>query len=164
MNRRSLLLGVSLIAASLLSAGCGFQPLYGSTGFSALPGLVIEAGDSRQDYMIEQALDRFLGQGRSEHRLAFETTAREQRLGVSAADRASRFALSVTTSYLLTSPAGEPVTGRITETVYFDAPQDPYALITARADAEERAADLIARSLARELAAALQRQSQQSAS
>lgn len=114
--------------------------------------------------MIEQALDRFLGQGRSEHRLAFETNAREQRLGVSAADRASRFALSVTTSYLLTSPAGEPVTGRITETVYFDAPRDPYALITARADAEERAADLIARSLARELAAALQRQSQQSAS
>jgi len=164
MNRRTLFFGAPLLAVSLLTAGCGFQPLYGSAGFSALPGLEIEAGDSRQDYMIEQALDRFLGDGRSAHRLAFETDSREKRLGVSAADRASRFALSVTTSYLLTSSGTEPITGRVTETVYFDAPQDPYALITARADAEERVADLIARALARDLSAALQRQDRQGAS
>lgn len=161
MKRRFPLLGAPLIAGALLIAGCGFQPLYGSAGFSALPGLEIEAGDSRQDYMIEQALDRFLGTGRSAHRLTFETRTSEQRLGVSAADRASRFGLVVTASYLLTAPDADPITGQVRETVYFDAPQDPYALITARADAEERAADLIARALARELAAALERQSRQ---
>lgn len=132
--------------------------MYGTAGFAALPGLEIEAGDTRQDYLIEQALDRFLGAGRSTYRLTLQTSTSEQRLGISAAGRASRFGLRVTTSYRLTDARGAEwsLRGSVGERVYFDAPSDPYALLAARADAEERAADLVARSLVRELTAALQ--------
>jgi LPS-assembly lipoprotein len=161
MNHRSLVFGALALATGLLTTACGFQPLYGSAGFAALPGLQIDSGESRQDYLIEQALDRFLGDGRSAYRLSLETLSGETRLGVSAADRASRFALNVTTSYILTPPNAEALRGEVSETVYFDAPGDPYALIAARADAEERAADLIARALARDLSVALQRRNSQ---
>lgn len=163
MKRRFLSLSALVLGVGLLLGACGFQPLYGSAGFSALPGLQIESGDTRQDYLIEQALDRFLGPGRSPYRVALETQAREIRLGVSATDRASRFGFNVTTEFVLTSSDEPALRGEVSETVYFDAPGDPYALIAARADAEERAADLIARALARELAVALQRRNAQGA-
>lgn len=157
MTSRFGVLALVAACAGLLLSGCGFQPLYGSAGYGALPGLQINTSDSRQDYLIEQALDRFLGAGRSPYRLTLETEAVERRLGVSAVDQAARFAITLTTQYRLTDGEGERLTGELAETVFFDAPDDPYALITARADAEERAADLIAQSLARRIAAALER-------
>lgn len=158
MRRRLLLTGVAAGVGAMLVSGCGFQPLYSTTGFAGLPGLEIEAGETRQDYLIEQALDRYLGGGRSPYRLSLRTSSDVQRLGISAAGRASRFSLVVSTRYILSGVPGEGrVTGAVSETVYYDAPTDPYALLAARADAEERAADLIARNLARDIAAALQR-------
>lgn len=162
MKRRLLLTGAVAGIGAMLASGCGFQPLYSTAGFAGLPGLEIDAGDTRQDYLIEQALDRYLGGGRSPYRLSLQTSSEVQRLGISAAGRASRFGLEVTTRYGLFGGAGEsPVSGAVSETVYYDAPTDPYALLAARADAEERAADLIARSLARDIAAALQRRDRQ---
>ena len=157
MRRRFHLLSALTACAALLSAGCGFQPLYSTGGYGGLPGLAIETGDTRQDYLIEAALDRFLGSGRSAYRLVLDTAANEQRIGVSAAGRANRYGYTLSTAYLLTDGDGEVLEGEVSETVYFDAPRDPYALIAARADAEERAADLIARALSRDIAAALQR-------
>ena len=158
MRRRRLLIGAAAVLGALSVSGCGFQPLYSTAGFTGLPGLEIEAGDTRQDYLIEQALDRFLGAGQSPYRLTLRTSINEERLGISAAGRASRFSFRVNARYRLTTGSGRaPVNGTVSETVYFDAPNDPYALLAARADAEERAADLIARSLARDVAAALQR-------
>jgi hypothetical protein len=162
MKRRLLLTGAVAGMGAMLASGCGFQPLYSTAGFAGLPGLEIDAGDTRQDYLIEQALDRYLGGGRSPYRLSLRTSSDVQRLGISAAGRASRFSLAVSSRYVLSGASGEaPVTGAVSETVYYDAPTDPYALLAARADAEERAADLIARSLARDITAALQRRDRQ---
>lgn len=161
MTRRSAFLSAAIIVGALMASGCGFQPMYATSGFRALPGLDIVSGDTRQDYLIEQALDRFLGEGRSTHRLVLETEAEERSLGLSAADRASRFALTLTTDYILTGGSGAAVNGSVSEVVYFDAPSDPYALLAARADAEERAADLIARSIVRDISATLERRAGQ---
>lgn len=155
---------IAACAALVLTAGCGFQPLYGSQGFSGLPGLDIQSGDTRQDYLIEDALDDFLGSGRSDYTLALETRTDERSLGLSAAGRASRFSYQVSTAYVLTDRSGEALQGIVTETVFIDAPRDPYALIAARADAEERAADLIARRLAQDISAALERRRRQGGS
>ena len=157
MKSRLHLFSALAACAALLSSGCGFQPLYATGGYAGLSGLAIETGDTRQDYLVEAALDRFLGAGRSPYRLALDTEASELRIGVSAAGRANRYAYTLSTAYLLTDGDGEVLEGDVSETVYFDAPRDPYALIAARADAEERAADLLARALSRDIAAALQR-------
>ena len=147
----------ALMAVLVALSGCGFQPMYATPGFDALPGARIVAGDDRQDYLIEQALDRFLGPGRNARTLTLQVGSDEDRLGLSAAGRASRFAYHVRVRYTLSEPDGGTVSGDVRETIFFDAPGDPYALIAARADAEERAADQIAEALARDLAAQLQR-------
>ena len=159
MERRFHILSALTAGAALLASGCGFQPLYSNGGYGGLPGLAIETGDTRQDYLIEAALDRFLGSGQSVYQLVLDTESNEQRIGVSAAGRANRYGYTLSTAYLLTDGGGEVLEGEVSETVYFDAPRDPYALISARADAEERAADLIARALSRDIAATLQRAS-----
>lgn len=157
MRRRFHLFHALAACSALLTVGCGFQPLYGAGGYASLPGLQIETGDSRQDYLLEAALDRFLGTGRSAYRITLRTRANERRLGVSAAGRADRYAYLLSTAYTLSSREGEVASGQVSETVYFDAPGDPYALIAARADAEERAADLLARTLTRDIARSLER-------
>lgn len=146
-------------AALVLTAGCGFQPMYATPGFSALPGLTITTGDTRQDYLIEDALLDFLGSGRSPYRVSLDTTTTESPLGLSAAGRAARFSYVVSSAYRLTGPDNLSIGGVVRETVYFDAPSDPYALIAARGDAEERAAELIARRLTQDISTKLQRQS-----
>lgn len=148
---------VLLAGLSLLVSACGFQPLYGGPNFSALPGLTIEAGPTRQDYLIEDGLRDFLGGGNSPYRLEFQTETREVGLGLSAAGRAARFQYIVQIAYRLSPPEGEPVTGTFMESVYFDAPSDPYGLLAARSDAEERAAGEVVQRLVQELAAELRR-------
>jgi LPS-assembly lipoprotein len=155
---------VTAACALLLTSGCGFRPLYATPSFAALPGLAIETGESRLDYLIEDGLRDFLGSGRSAYSLALDTRTDERSLGVSAAGRASRFSYRVTTAYLLSSDDGEVLSGTIQETVFIDAPRDPYALVAARADADERAATLIARRLAEELSAGLERRRTQAPS
>mgnify|MGYP006278933675 CR=1 FL=1 len=163
MKRRFHLFSALAACAALISGGCGFQPMYATSGYAGLAGLDIETGETRQDYLVEAALDRFVGGGRSPYRLVLDTQTRELRIGVSAAGRASRYGYTLTTAYLLTGAEGEVLEGEVSETVYFDAPGDPYALIAARGDAEERAADLIARALSRDIAASLQRAATQDA-
>ena len=148
---------VLLAGLSLLISGCGFQPLYGGPGFSTLPGLTIEAGPTRQDYLIEDGLRDFLGGGRSPFRLEFQTQTQEVGLGLSAAGRASRFQYIVQIAYRLSPPEGDPIVGTFMDSVYFDAPRDPYGLLAARADAEERAAGEIVQRLVQELATELRR-------
>lgn len=152
------LASIAALGALTLSAGCGFQPLYATQAYAGLPGMSIVAGQARQDYLIEDALRDFLGAGTSRYQLVLQTRTDERSLGLSAAGRASRFSYRLTTQYQLTTPDGEVLSGAIRETVFLDAPPDPYALLAARADAEERAAELIARRLASELASGLERQ------
>ncbi len=144
-----------LVAGSV--SGCGFQPLYGGSGFQALPGLEIDASDDRVGYLVEDALRDYLGGGVSPYRAELETAFRETPLGLSAAGRASRFRSDLQVSYRLTGPDDFEHIGRITEPVFYDAPTDPYALISARAAAEERAAEQAAERLVREFATVLQR-------
>lgn len=147
------------LACTGLLAGCGFQPLYGSAGFGALPGLAIEASDDRVGYLIEDALRDHLGGGQSAYRAELETAVGEVPLGLSAAGRARRFATILQVNYILTGPNGFEHIGEVSEPIFYDAPSDPYALITARAAAEERAAEAVAEELAQEFAIVLRRAS-----
>ncbi|KAA5803844.1 hypothetical protein F1654_08580 [Alkalicaulis satelles] len=151
----ALMAGMALFSA----AGCGFQPLYaGGGGFDTLPGLAIQSGEDRFDYLVDAALRRHLGQGDSAHRLELTTRVRDRAIGISASGVARRYSLTAQTRYVL-HPSGDrsPVRGMVSDTVQFDAPADPAAVIAARSDAEERAARQIAERLAFALAADLRR-------
>lgn len=151
--------GAALAAglALLTAGGCGFQPLYAGAGYAALPGLAIQSGEDRIDYLVDAALRRHLGDGDSPYRLALATTSQEAPIGISASGVASRYNLTAVTRYSLEREGAAPIRGRISETVQFDAPGDPAALIAARSDAEARAARAIAERLAQTLAVELRR-------
>ncbi|MCC5996815.1 MAG: hypothetical protein JJU18_10655 [Oceanicaulis sp.] len=153
-----LLAALTAAAALLTTAGCGFQPLYAGAGYQSLPGLAVESGEERIDYLVDAALRRHLGQGDSAYRVELTTNLRESAIGISASGVARRYSLRANTRYVLHPGGGHaPVRGQISETVQFDAPSDPAAVMAARSDAEERAARLIAERLAGALAAELRR-------
>jgi LPS-assembly lipoprotein len=156
MARRIVTAFAALLSVGAL-AGCGFQPLYGGAGYQSLPGLEIEASNDRLGYLVEDALRDYLGSGRSPYRVSLETSFNERPLGISAAGRARRFTAAVTARYVLTGPDGLRLSGNVAETIFYDAPGDPYALIAAKAAAEERAAERLGERLATEFATALQR-------
>ncbi|MGY6628549.1 MAG: LPS assembly lipoprotein LptE [Oceanicaulis sp.] len=158
MNR-ILPLGAALAAGlALMSAGgCGFQPLYAGPGYASLPGLSIESGEDRFDYLVDAALRRHLGDGDSPYRLVLSTRLQERPIGISASGVARRYSLMAQTRYSLERPGAAPVRGLVSETVQFDAPGDPAALIAARSDAETRAARVLAERLAQSMTAELRR-------
>lgn len=136
----------------LLLAGCGFQPLYATPAVGNLSGLSVQTGQTRLDYLLQDELETYFGTGRSPYQLVVTTETRERRLGLSAQARARRYALETDSRYRVLDGADVLTQGRVREQIYFDAPRDPYALIAARASAEERAASAIARLVAQDIA------------
>jgi len=134
-----------MISATLGLSACAFQPLHGSQQqISALRGIAIAVdGQERIDQMLTEALnDRFGTPSGGRYRLAAETSVTTSGLGVGADDVATRSALSLSVDFSLVEVgSGSPV---LTETVRteatFDIPLQPYAAVSARRDAEERAA------------------------
>lgn len=148
----------SLVIAALCAplAACGFQPLYAGPDMAALSAMEIEAGRSRIDYLLEDAVSGAFGGGAGEspYRLVLNTETNERRLGISAADRASGYGLDLRVQYRLVEGDAVLAEGLVSETAYFDAPRETYGLIAARRNAEEQAALAAARTLSRRLAAA----------
>jgi len=146
-----------ITGAALGVSACGFTPLYAPSAVAPLQAMEIESGAERIDFLLEDALRGEFGAGAetSPYRLQLATSRRERRLGVSEADRATRYALDLTVSYtLFHAERAQPVDrGRVSESVYYNAPREPYAITSARRDAEARAAAGAAERLARRLAA-----------
>jgi len=143
--------------ATLLLGACGFQPLYASPNLAALSAMEIESGQSRIDFLIEEALTGAYGGagGPSPYVLTLESNARELPLGISAADRATRYALEVSVDFELRAQGRLIRKGQVEETAYFDAPNQAFGLIAARRDAETQVADALARRLSQRVAAAV---------
>ncbi len=144
-------------AAALSLAACGFEPLYAPAAVAPLADMEIEAGEERVDFLLEDALRGEFGASgaASPYRLVIGTSQRERRIGVSAADRATRYSLYLVVRYQLFERGAEDAvaSGRVEESVYYDAPREPFAITNARRDAEARAAAGAAERLARRLAA-----------
>jgi LPS-assembly lipoprotein len=98
------------------------------------------------------------GAGDSPYRIAVNTRVRERGLGRAGDGRATRFALQVTASYTLTRVDGvdaRPIRGSLVERVIFEAPQDPFALLAARSQAEQQAAEVLGLAIMRDASLAL---------
>lgn len=143
MKRNAVLV---LMAGALMGlSACAFQPLHGSPQqIRAMDGIVVAVdGQARIDQMLDEALnDRFGTPSGGRYRLAVETGDTVLRMGVGADDVATRWAIILYVDFsLIDAGSGLPV---LTETVRTEAtvdiPRGPYAAVSARRDAEERAA------------------------
>ena len=139
-----------LVSASLLLAGCGFTPLYGDAGGSpALTRISVTTQDDRLGYRLREQLEDALGWDQGAQPLYRLTTVTEQSrrpLGRRIDDTATRYELTVRTTWTLTPVAGgAPLSGTETSTSTYAAADQPYAAIAAQQDGEDRAAAELAR-------------------
>lgn len=132
-------------SASLALSACAFQPLYGDAAqVTTIRSITIAVdGQERVDQMLAEALnDRFGTPSGGRYRLVADTDTSTSGLGVGADDIASRSVLRLSVDFsLIDTTTGTP---ELTETVNteaaFDIPRGPFSAVSARRDAEERAA------------------------
>lgn len=146
---RASLASVALLA-SLLLAGCGFTPMYGTLGGSpALSRIAVSAQDDRLGYRLREQLEDALGFDRASaplYRLTTQVDQNRRPLGRRIDDTATRYELTVKAAWILTPVAGgTPLTGVETSTLTYAAADQPYAAIAAQQDGEDRAAAELSR-------------------
>lgn len=151
-------LSVAAIGAALLTAGCGFTPLYAESGVTpSLSVIEVEAPQSRVGYLIREELDDELARDRSRparYRLALDVDELRRPRGLRVDDVASRYELLVTVRYVLTGTgATTPLAqGQAQATVTYDSADQPYAGVAAQTDGQERAAAQAAQRIRLDLA------------
>lgn len=146
----STLLALTAGSGLLLSA-CGFQPLYAPASIAVLENVTVAVtGGERLSYLTETALMERVGTGGERPgNLTVTLRTAQVPLGVSADGQATRVALNIRARYELRDAAGS-VSGLVNERVVFETPREPYALVAARANAEQRAAEVIADAVVRD--------------
>lgn len=141
--------------------GCGFRPVYAGGALDGLDGVeVVGSGEERIDFLIETAVREQVsgGSGEGGARLTLNTVSSEIGLGVAGDGRATRYAIEVRVIYTLErfgGAGGEPITGSVSERSVYEAPRDPFALLSARSTAEDRVAQQISNALVQSLSLAL---------
>lgn len=159
MRRAVVLAG--LAATGLLVSACGFTPMYGEAGEAAgLRRIAVVSQDDRLGYRLREQLEDALGFDRTaapQHRLTTEIVQSRRPLGRRIDDTATRYELTVRSSWTLTPVSGAtpPLTGTETVTVTYAAADQPYAAIAAQQDGEDRAAAELARLIRLDLLQAL---------
>jgi LPS-assembly lipoprotein len=137
----------ALIALGLpLLAGCGFTPLYATTGVT--PGLAhveVVTPDGRTGHLLSEDLQDSLAIDRkvpAQYRLALAVDEIRYARGLSTEQVATWYELSVKVSYsLIDIPSGKTLTAGVTPiSVSYNAVSDPYAGIVAQQDGQKRAA------------------------
>ena len=150
-------MGLRLLAVLIVVfavSGCGFQPLYGGAGYRTLSGVNVASGPSRFDYHLADSLRDFVGPASgAAGQLDIVTRLTDTPVGLSPTGQALRVRLSAEAGYVFTPPSGEHTRGRVERTMAFDSPSsDPYAIIVARSEAEERLAQVLAEDIVQALA------------
>jgi len=153
---------LSLSIAGALS-GCGFSPLHGTNSTSvplADVNITVEKGssvvDNQAGFFVQQRMRDRIGTASdaSPYTLQITPVYRRRRLGLTNADVASRYDISVTARWvLLDAKTGKRLDrGNSTSTVTFGAPDGPYGVIAADNIGVEQAAQETADKLVVELA------------
>lgn len=150
---------MALGGAGLALSSCGFQPIYAEkTQVNADFGAVrVATGEGRAAYLVRQAVIDTLGAERPgvEPQYNLLIGIRESRtgFGLRVNDVATRFEITLAGSYrLVDRRTGKTVRqGDIQASASFDVTDDVYADIAVEENAKERAADLLAERVERDL-------------
>lgn len=151
-------LAMSLAAASLALAGCGFAPLYAQPGVvKNLAAIDVEAPVGRTGYLIREHLDDAFAKNRAApaaYRMHLELYETRYPRGIRVDNVATRYEYVLTADYVLTAlPSGAPAkNGRVRVELTYESADQPYASVSAQQDAQDRAAEEAARRIELELA------------
>ena len=165
---RTVFISLGLSAAALLS-GCGFTPMHATSPASSnLMDVQVEVKkgadviDNQAGFFLTQRLRDRIGSApdSAPYRVEITPRYRRSRFGLTDADIASRYDITVTSDWVLVDTAnGKTVDkGRTSTTETFGAPDGPYGVITADNVGVEQAAKETADKLILDLARALARQ------
>jgi LPS-assembly lipoprotein len=146
------------LAACLLLAACGFQPLYAPSPTVAAQGglgeIRVAPINGRVGYFLGQGLERMLpGQGAQARTLVVEVQTTFQPLAVRVDGSAARTDLIGVARYRLdgADPSAAPLSGEVRATVSYDLLDQPFGDVAAQTDAEERLASVLAERIRTEL-------------
>lgn len=158
---RALLLVFALVSLS----ACGFTPLHGAPGAgAAFSDVALVIGDGRDEndraagFELRQHLaERMRGQAGADYVLEIEPRVRQIGLGLTGADRASRFDKQLTARWVLRrADTGDVVArGREVARATFSADRDPYRLLATSSAAQSRVARDVADTVLEAVALAL---------
>jgi LPS-assembly lipoprotein len=152
------LLPLAAICGSLALGGCGFTPLYASSGVvPKLTAINVVTPDGRTGFLLRQHLDDAFGKNQGgpiayNMRLAL-SEARFPR-GIRTDNVATRYEYVLTADYVLANAPGGDIAkrGRVRVELTYDSADQPYASIAAAQDAQDRAAEEAARRIQLEIA------------
>lgn len=159
---RNLFIPFTLALSGFLT-GCGFSPMHGATGANTpLANMNVEMKkgsnvvDNQAGFFITQRLRDRIGteSDAAPYRLEITPNYSRTRFGLTNADVASRYDITVTAKWtLFDSKTGDSLdNGRTLSTVTFGAPAGPYGVITADSVGVEQSAQETADKLVVELA------------
>ena len=136
-------LAAPLLAAALLLAACGFEPVYGTSGSAeALSGQVgLAEPETREDYLLTQGIESRLGRTAAPaYQLKTQVAVREDGLAVTADGQITRYNLVGAADYVLTDSAtgDEIAKGRVDNFTGYSATGSTVATLAAERDARQR--------------------------
>jgi len=152
-----LLLAATAVCALGL-AGCGFQPLYAQQGVvQDLASVEVVAPDGRAGFLLREHLEDALARARggpAAYRMNLKVGETRYPRGVRVDNVATRYEYVLTAAYTLSSVASGAVakTGSVKVELTYDSADQPYAAVAAQQDAQDRAAQEVARRIQLELA------------
>ena len=152
-----------LISSALLLSACGFSPLHGTNGTAApLANIDIDTVkgsnvvDNQAGFFVTQRLRDRIGTqtDAAPYRLEITPSYRRRRLGLTNADVASRYDITVTARWnLIDTKSGKRLSqGNTSAVTTFGAPDGPFGVITADNVGVEQAAQETADKLILDLA------------
>ncbi|WP_439816342.1 LPS assembly lipoprotein LptE [Zavarzinia sp. CC-PAN008] len=159
---------LTVLALGLLVSACGFRPMYGRVGNESIvqefAGIEIPAQDARVAQRIRNSLlDHMTPRGqpdRPTYRLDMVPTVYIEGLGIQQDETITRFNIRIELAYKLTRVADQVVmtSGWTRALASFNRVDSEYATLSARKDAENRAAVQVAEDLQTRLAVFFDRQ------
>lgn len=154
-NRRATLI---LLAAGLLLAGCGFEPLHAQRGaVAALPPIRIEpiperSGQILRNYLLDRVSPRGEG-GAQAHTLVIRLFEPRQVLALRRDDVISRMGYSAVASYELIDAAGKRVVvGNSSYSTDYEITNSEFATLAAQQNARDRVLELVADDIRNQIA------------
>jgi LPS-assembly lipoprotein len=148
---------VLIVLFALLTAACGFAPMYAQPGgVSAIGPVNIAPIEGKSGHVLRTELSRLLrvedANGAPSSQLAITLLETVVPLGIRLDETATRAELHLVANYALTPPHGRIIRGSVATVADDEIPTAAYGEIAAQDDARERAAEVLAQRFRAELA------------
>ncbi len=159
ISSRVILAAGVLVGASLMLAGCGFQPLYAQPGVVAnMTAVDVVAPEGRTGFLLREHLQDALAVNRGaapSYRMDLTVGETRYPRGVRVDNVATRYEYVLTARYVLSRASDGAVAkrGSVRVELTYDSADQPYEAIAAQQAAQDRAAQEAARRIQLELAA-----------